>query len=625
MKGFSVIMPTYNQSSYILRAINSLAKQTFKNWELIIINDGSTDETDDYINNIIHNNQSNIKYIKNNYNQGIGFSINQGLNLASFEYIAYLPSDDYFYEAHLSTLFDTLESSEDIILAFNGMQYESNNSLTVTHDFESKTTRPNYCLQLVQVAHRKTRDKWVERSEWVSENLFYTFWQKLTFHGLFYPTKKITCYWTSHPFQRHKIISEQYGGNLNFYRNFYGVKTPLRIKASDEKFVDETIMYDRFIGKNKINKPNGLKILIVGELGYNAERIFSFETDGHQLFGLWINRPPYSHINVGPIPFGDVQYIDQKDYKKQIKKIKPDVIYALLNFCAIDLAYEVMQNFPNIPFIWHYKESPQVAIAAGTWPKLIHLYSNADGRIYINEECKMWYEQFLPPKAKDDSKSFILDGDLPHKDFFTDNFSPKISTNNDGVHTVVAGRMIGISMHDMQALASNNIHLHLYTESYHQKNKDIITQLKNGFPNHFHIHEHCKNSNWVSEFSKYDAGWLHLFNSNNRGNIELAGWDDLNIPARIAVLAAAGLPVIQKDNNEHIVSIQTIAKKFDFGIFYNNYSDLARQLNDKNNINRLTENIVTNRNHFNFDFHLPALIKFFKLIITTKIDKRYAH
>jgi len=157
-------------------------------------------------------------------------------------------------------------------------------------------------------------------------------------------------------------------------------------------------------------------------------------------------------------------------------------------------------------------------------------------------------------------------------------------------------------------LRDNNIHLHLYTESYHQKNKDIINQLKNNFPNHFHIHSHCRNSNWVSEFSKYDAGWLHLFNSSNNGNIALAGWDDLNIPARISVLAAAGLPVIQKDNNGHIVATQSIAKKFNFGIFYNDYNELSKKLKDKKTIKDLTKNIITKRNYFNFDNHVPSLI-----------------
>lgn len=47
--GFSIIMPTYNQAAFIRRAIASLQRQTYSEWELIIVNDGSTDDTELYI------------------------------------------------------------------------------------------------------------------------------------------------------------------------------------------------------------------------------------------------------------------------------------------------------------------------------------------------------------------------------------------------------------------------------------------------------------------------------------------------------------------------------------------------------------------------------------------------
>lgn len=49
INGFSVIMPTFNQASFIRRAIFSLERQTYPNWELIIVNDGCTDETEKFI------------------------------------------------------------------------------------------------------------------------------------------------------------------------------------------------------------------------------------------------------------------------------------------------------------------------------------------------------------------------------------------------------------------------------------------------------------------------------------------------------------------------------------------------------------------------------------------------
>ena len=91
-------MPTCNQATYIRRAISSLIAQSYPEWELIIINDGCQDETEKYIKDYLPDNR--IIYIKNPKNKGLGYALNQGLDRAKYEYIAYLPSDDYYYPEH---------------------------------------------------------------------------------------------------------------------------------------------------------------------------------------------------------------------------------------------------------------------------------------------------------------------------------------------------------------------------------------------------------------------------------------------------------------------------------------------------------------------------------------------
>lgn len=87
----SVIMPTYNRAKTIERAINSILKQTYKNLELIIIDDCSNDNTIDIINSI---KDSRIRMIKLNENKGANYARNCGLNLAKGEYITFQDSDD---------------------------------------------------------------------------------------------------------------------------------------------------------------------------------------------------------------------------------------------------------------------------------------------------------------------------------------------------------------------------------------------------------------------------------------------------------------------------------------------------------------------------------------------------
>ncbi len=96
MKGntlISVIIPTYNRKKTIVRAINSVLKQTYKNWELLIIDDGSTDNTKSVLKKYLSNNS--ITYYKTK-NLGVCHARNFGIKNARGKYIAFLDSDDEF-------------------------------------------------------------------------------------------------------------------------------------------------------------------------------------------------------------------------------------------------------------------------------------------------------------------------------------------------------------------------------------------------------------------------------------------------------------------------------------------------------------------------------------------------
>lgn len=419
---FSVIMPTYNQCCFIRRAILSLMQQTYPHWELIIVNDGCTDETEEFISDYLADER--ITYIKNEENQGLGHALNQGLDAAKYEYIAYLPSDDFYFENHLESMAEIYYENNKVILTFSGMQFETHDSLSNISNTSCLGQRIGYCLQLVQVSHICTEHRWTERDEWVNEDLFAMFWHKLTGYGIFLPTRRITAFWTQHPFQRHKIISEKYGGGLNKMRSYYKPHKPIKIRLSKEKFWNEEQIYSRFHASYDLCN-NPLKILLVGELAYNPERIYAFEEAGHILYGLWISLPNLSFCTVGPLPFGHVTDIDPNNWYEEIAKIKPDIIYGLLNVWAIDRVYEVVHAFPNIPLAWHLKEGPQPAIRLGKFHKLLYLYRHSSLRIYLNETVKKWFEMFIPPIPQ--GLSLLLDGDLPKKEYFTDDFSNKLS------------------------------------------------------------------------------------------------------------------------------------------------------------------------------------------------------
>lgn len=87
----SVLMPVYNGQLYVAEAITSILHQTYKHFELVIIDDGSSDHSEKIINEF---NDSRIVYIKNETNKGLIYTLNKGIGLAKGTYIARMDADD---------------------------------------------------------------------------------------------------------------------------------------------------------------------------------------------------------------------------------------------------------------------------------------------------------------------------------------------------------------------------------------------------------------------------------------------------------------------------------------------------------------------------------------------------
>ena len=606
--GITVIMPIYNQGSFLKRAIVSLLNQTFLNWELIIINDGSTDNSAVIISEFLDK-EYQVKYVQNEKNKGLGFCLNKGIREAKFDYIAYLPADDIYFNDHLLTLYNKISSLPQAVLAYSGIKFNYQDS-SYTSKGNVTTEKVKGQFQLVQVLHRKTEDQWVERKELVTDDLNLMFWHKLTLRGESLPTTRVSAEWVWHPTQRHRIINEQYGGNIFLYKSYFNVKTPIVFQSSGGIAINEINAYAGI--KHQVLNPSArqLKILIVGEIAYNAERICALEERGHKLFALWIENPLY-YNTTGPLQFGNVTDIPLDNWQERIAEIKPDIIYALLNVQAVTLAHQILTENPGIPFIWHFKEGPFFCRQQGIWNELVDLYQKSDGQIYINSETQQWFGQFL---SNDDPNSFILDGDLPHSSYFKTKSSDLLSQNSDEIHTVVPGRPFGLIPKDVLALAEQNIHLHLYGN---QKNtySEWLKYINDKAKNHIHLHDVCQPAEWTQELSQYDAGWLHIFDSSNFGEYARMEWPDLNYPARISTLAAAGLPMIQKNNAIHTVATQSLTKKMDIGVFYSTFEELGDKLKNKKQMKILRDNCWNQRLTFSFDYHADDLISFFYSVI----------
>ncbi len=602
----SVLMPTYKQVPFIRRAVASLQGQSFADWELLIVDDGSPDETQKLVVAFLHDGR--IRYTRHPSNQGLGSALNTARLQSQAPFIAYLPSDDVYYTEHLQSLLTQLQQDTDAILAYSGVRHHYNRS--------TRGQIEGYPIQLVQVMHHRSEESWLEREELTTDDLERMYWSRLRPHGTFVATEQVSCEWVDHPQQRHKILQEPLGG-INPYRVHYEVKQPLKVHTTVGNRIDEVEHYRRFRERPDTPfAPDGLKILLVGELAYNAERVLALEEQGHKLYGLWTPNP-YWYNTVGPLPFGHVEEIPRAHWREAIQAIRPDVIYAQLNWQAVPFAHEVLKAKLDIPFIWHFKEGPFICLEKGMWLQLLDLYTLSDGQIYISPEMRDWFATIVPGADKR-KHVHVLDGDLPKQDWFTDRRSPRRSLQDGAIHTVVPGRPIGLHPATMQELAQQNIHVHFYGDFTQGQWATWIAQVRHLAPHHLHIHKNVDQEQWVSEFSQYDAGWLHFMKSENKGDLRRANWDDLNYPARIATLVAAGLPLLQYNNAGATVATATLVHKLDIGVFGTNAQELKEQLADKARMHQLRENVWSQRQQFTFDYHSEELVRFFKEIIGSK-------
>lgn len=112
----SIIVPMYNCEKYLSRCIDSILAQTFLSFELLLIDDGSSDNTRNICTNFA-NRDNRIRYYYEN-NAGVSSARNYGLNLAKGEYITFIDADDYVDSFYLERLIDTMhENNCDIVIS----------------------------------------------------------------------------------------------------------------------------------------------------------------------------------------------------------------------------------------------------------------------------------------------------------------------------------------------------------------------------------------------------------------------------------------------------------------------------------------------------------------------------
>ncbi|HBB31516.1 MAG TPA: hypothetical protein DDZ80_31505 [Cyanobacteria bacterium UBA8803] len=127
----SIIMPAYNAEKNIPESLAAVKAQTYKNWELIVVEDASRDGTEEIVNEFAKDvGEARVKYILHQYNQGVSATRNTAIKLANGKYLAFLDYDDIWQKNHLETAVTKLEEDNcDIAYSTVEMFQDSTNKI----------------------------------------------------------------------------------------------------------------------------------------------------------------------------------------------------------------------------------------------------------------------------------------------------------------------------------------------------------------------------------------------------------------------------------------------------------------------------------------------------------------
>ncbi len=166
----SVLLPIYNSAAYLKTALQSLTDQHFSDFELIIINDGSTDNCEQIINSF---NDSRIVYHKNKTNKGLIFSLNFGINIAKGKYIARMDADDICHPERFLKQVQFLSANENIAVVATTVNFiNKNGEIAENWELDLKTILPTDIKNTMPFQNCIAHPSIMIRTEIAKENLY---------------------------------------------------------------------------------------------------------------------------------------------------------------------------------------------------------------------------------------------------------------------------------------------------------------------------------------------------------------------------------------------------------------------------------------------------------------------
>lgn len=256
MKKISIIVPVYNTEKYVKKCLESISNQTMKNLEVIIVNDGSTDNSEEIIKKWIEEQDTNIeiKYLKKE-NGGLSDARNYGVERATGDYISFIDSDDYIEKDIYKNLEEYMNENIDLIKFKAKTTDETGNNLESLDGpiFEKCTGEEAFENLCITDKYLEVAWLYLYRKDFFIDNKFK--YEKGLYHEDFGLTPFI-------------IIQAQSVVSTNYYGYYYvkrkdSITDNKDIKKEIKKAYDILKYYDKSIEKiNNIDVNSNTKLLI---------------------------------------------------------------------------------------------------------------------------------------------------------------------------------------------------------------------------------------------------------------------------------------------------------------------------------------------------------------------------
>jgi glycosyltransferase involved in cell wall biosynthesis len=314
----SILMPAYNVSNFIGDAIASILHQSFKDFEFIIINDGSTDDTE----KIIRSFSDERVVLVNQDNKGIAYSLNKGLEIARADYIVRFDADDICYPHRLAKQFHFMSENPDYAIAGSSADYIDEQA-----DFVFTNYPFAYSDEEIKAALKK-------RCPFIHSSVIYRK-EAVTRNGGYNEH--------AHSFEDHLLWQAvlREGKGINFHEPLIQVRLNPESITIDEQWRPKTfhLIKNRVIEKSSITAEQGEELLQIIQLQNNRQLK---ESAYHSLLAkkfLWNNyQPQKARKNLSKVIsqnklhwksycFYALSFLPRLVLQRGYKLLKPQAIY----------------------------------------------------------------------------------------------------------------------------------------------------------------------------------------------------------------------------------------------------------------------------------------------------------